>query len=398
MSLFALDKTTCLDLAERLPTPCFIYDETMAQASYESLQAVLPPRVRLAYAVKANHHDRLLRLLAGLGASFDCASLGELRRVSRMGASIYFAGPAKRRHEIELGLQLGARFQVESLEEAKLLSQLADRRTPINLRVHLQGGIEERRGILGGCGPSAFGFDEEDLPEALAGIERLHHLEIRGLHVFSASNELDVDRLAMNHRAVLQLGRTLQENLGHDLEEIDLGGGLGIPYSVDERALNLESLGQHLEDLLQSNPWFQGRLIVEPGRFLAGPCGTYLSRVVRVKESRGRRFVLLEAGINHLLRPLLTGQSFPVVSCNRSGALREAILTGPLCTSLDRLGEVLLPELQPGDLLAFGQCGAYGRNEAMTHFLDHEPAFEYWHSSTEIVTPPARIAPLSIAI
>lgn len=98
----------------------------------------------------------------------------------------------------------------------------------------------------------------------------------------------------------------------------------------------------------------------------------------RVKESRGTRFVILEGGINHLLRPLLTGQPFPVKAIGKAGSTRPATLAGPLCTSLDRLGEVELPELAPGDLLAFGMTGACGFTEAMTPFLSHEPAREVW--------------------
>jgi len=100
--------------------------------------------------------------------------------------------------------------------------------------------------------------------------------------------------------------------------------------------------------------------------------------VVRVKESRGVRFAILEAGVNHLLRPLLTGQPFPVRAIGAEGPLRSATLAGPLCTSLDRLGDVQLPELAPGTLLAFGSVGAYGFTEAMTPFLSHPAPAEIW--------------------
>ena len=102
-----------------------------------------------------------------------------------------------------------------------------------------------------------------------------------------------------------------------------------------------------------------------------GPCGVYLVRVVRIKESRGTRFAILEGGINHLLRPLLTGQAFPVKAVGKGGGSHPTTLAGPLCTSLDRLGKAALPALAPGDLLAFGATGAYGFSEGMTHFLSH---------------------------
>ena len=144
-----------------------------------------------------------------------------------------------------------------------------------------------------------------------------------------------------------------------------------MPYTEDERPLDVEALGAGLEALLAGNPWFTGELILEPGRFLAAACGIYLCRVLRIKESRGVRFAILEGGVNHLLRPLLTGQPFPVRAVAGQGPLRPATLAGPLCTSLDRLGDVLLPELGPGSLLAFGTVGAYGFTEAMAPFLSH---------------------------
>jgi diaminopimelate decarboxylase len=154
---------------------------------------------------------------------------------------------------------------------------------------------------------------------------------------------------------------------------------LGVAYAPDQAPLDVEALGRGLGELLEAHPWFGGELILEPGRFLSGPCGVYLARVVRLKESRGTTFAILEGGINHLLRPLLTGEPFPVKTVGRGGALARFTLAGPLCTSLDRLGEVDLPgDLAPGDLLVFGTTGAYGRNEGMTHFLSHPEPPEVW--------------------
>ena len=177
---------------------------------------------------------------------------------------------------------------------------------------------------------------------------------------------------------MLELAKRLTEAHGLVFEQIDLGGGLGIPYAVDETPLDAAHLGRGLSDLLARHPWFGGELILEPGRFLAGPCGVYLVRVVRIKASRGIRFAILEGGINHLIRPLLTGQPFPVKALGKGEGVLPYTLAGPLCTSLDRLGDVRLPELQPGDLLAFGCTGAYGFSEGLTHFLSHPVPPEVW--------------------
>jgi len=381
MTLFAFDDAACRDLAERHGTPVFAYSLPAARAQWQRLRAALPERATLAFAVKANPHPTLLAAFAGLGACFDCASGGELTRVAALGAGpgrVFYTGPGKRTHELAQALAQGARVQADGWEDLERLEALAGAPVEVNLRVHPMAGIKEANRIIGGTGPSAFGVDEEQLPDFLARAAGLRMVRIRGLHVFAASNERDAANLLATHGYVLALARRLHLEHGLALEQIDLGGGLGVPYAEAETPLDVAALGQGLARLLAEHAWFTGALVLEPGRFLAAPCGVYLSRVVRVKESRGVRFAILEAGVNHLLRPLLTGQPFPVKAVGGTGPRRPATLAGPLCTSLDRLGEVELPELAPGALLAFGTVGAYGFTEAMTPFLSHPAPDEVW--------------------
>ena len=382
MGLFPFDDDACSALAETHGTPLFAYHGPTAEAQFQRLRAALPSRVRLAYAVKANPHPELLKRFAGLGASFDCASQGELRRVAELQlpvGRVFFAGPGKRAEELELALAMGVRIQAEGWEDLDRLDALATSELSVNLRVHPASGAEEGNRIIGGVGPSAFGIDEEQLPEILDRAKSLRHVRIRGLHVFAASNQRDAKKLLATHAMVLELASRLHREPGLELEQVDLGGGLGVAYSAEETELDVEALGHGLDELLKRHSWFHGELILEPGRFLAAPCGVYLARVVRIKESRGTRFAILEGGINHLLRPLLTGEPFPVRAIGKSGPVIRTTLAGPLCTSLDRLGEVDLPnDLAPGDLLAFGRVGAYGFSEGMTHFLSHPVPPEIW--------------------
>jgi diaminopimelate decarboxylase len=388
---FAFDDTDASELAERHGTPAFAYRGSVAEAAFRSLRAVLPPRVRLAYAVKANSHPQLLRRFATLGASFDCASLGELEAVAALGMEpgrVFFAGPGKREAELRAALAAGVRIQAEGWEDLErcdvLAAELGVAELAVNLRVHPRRGVAEERAILGGVGPSAFGVDEEDVPAVLERAANLERLRVRGIHVFAASNERRAQALLDTHRMVFELARHLAERHAIGIEQIDLGGGLGVVYAEEQAPLDLEALGNGLAHLLDEHAWFSGEVILEPGRFLAAACGIYLVRVVRVKISRGAHFAILEGGINHLLRPLLTGEPFPVRrvgAARRAGAAesRRFVLAGPLCTSLDRLGEVELPgDLTAGDLLAFGMTGAYGRSEAMVRFLSHPEASELW--------------------
>ncbi len=382
MPLWSLDDAACAALAARHGSPCFAYHGPTAEAQFRRLRAALPARVRLAYAVKANPHPALLQAFADLGASFDCASLGELRRVGALGlpeGRTFFAGPGKREEELRLALEQGVRVQAEGWEDLERLEALTEGPVEVNLRVHPASGVEESNRIIGGAGPSAFGVDEEELPALLERAASFKRVRIRGLHCFAASNERSAARLGATHAMVLEMARRLHQAQGLRLEQIDLGGGLGVPYAPEHPELDVEALGRNLGGLLEAHPWFDGELILEPGRFLAAPCGLYLVRVVRIKTSRGVRFAILEGGINHLLRPLLTGEPFPVRAIGKAGSVQPFTLAGPLCTSLDRLGDVELPaDLGPGDLLAFGMAGAYGLSEGMTHFLSHPVPPELW--------------------
>jgi diaminopimelate decarboxylase len=459
--LFAFAPERARQLAAQHGTPCFVYDARRSERAFRELAAALPPRVALAFAVKANPHPMLLARLAACGARFDCASAGELQRASaaldgslvtgtdgRVAAAeaigdgaraphaarsavvasrpardapqrvpagatrdvlprLLYAGPGKRDAEIALALSLGARLQAEGLEDLQRVDALARAARggapiDVNLRVHPRLAPTEERALLGGSGPSAFGVDEEDLPELLARAAALRGVRIAGLHVFAATNQRDASALLAAWEHVFSLGAALQRDHGLSLAQIDLGGGLGVPYAAGESPLDVRALGAGLAALLARHAWFAGEVLLEPGRYLAASCGDYLVRVVRTKHSRGTRFAILEGGINHLLRPLLTGQPFPVrlaaaapdsaghatlardgqsahdTHIAHDGALHATVLAGPLCTALDRLGDVLLPALSPGDLLQFGMVGAYGATEAMGEFLSHPRPPEIW--------------------
>lgn len=387
--LFAFDEATLDRLATEHHTPFFAYDLATARDRYRRLRAALPARVRLAYAVKSNPGLPLLEAFAAEGAWFDCASAGEVSTAlaaGGTGAGMVFAGPAKSERDLQAALFAGARIQVDGIEDVVRLHELhtGERPLPVSVRVNPAAGVSEVATIIGGGGPSAFGVDEEVIDEFVSEAARYDRVQVTGLQVFAASNELDAGRLLANHRTALRIGRRLQELLGRELDLIDIGGGLGIRYALAEPTLDVRAVGAGLGRILAENDWFTGELLLEPGRWLSGPTGVYAARVVRTKVSRGERFAMLEGGINHLLRPLLTGQSFPtlvvrpgegVVTSERS----TTTLAGPLCTSLDRVGTGDLPvDLRSGDVVVFGQTGAYAYTQAMTHFLSHAVPEQHW--------------------
>lgn len=402
MNLFAFSMEEAAAIAASRGTPCFAYRLDIAERRYRELRAALPARVRLAYAVKSNPHPALLARFASIGAYFDAASGGELARLGAAGVSgghILLGGPGKAQDEIELALAMGARIQADGPEDLerveKALSHasshggaIGDAETPLPVSIRVHPGSEavfsEGTRIIGGSSPSAFGVDEEALDAFLDDARRFSKLRVAGLQVFAASNERDAGRLLANHRAAFAIGRRMQRKLGRPLDLVDLGGGLGIPYAEAETELDIAQLGRGLAALLAENAWFEGEIVLEPGRWLSGTCGVYLARVLRTKESRGVRFAVLEGGANHLLRPLLTGQPFPAAVPGKDGEKISQVLAGPLCTSLDRLGEVSVPRLAAGDLVMLGQAGAYGYTEAMGDFLSHPRPGEFWYEGSPL--------------
>ncbi|CAN5345480.1 type III PLP-dependent enzyme [soil metagenome] len=388
-----------------ISTPAFVYDLDHAARRFAELRQALPARVTVAYAVKSNPGDPLLRTFAKRGAWFDCASAGEVERVLAASphAELVFAGPAKSYRDLQAAIDAGARVQVDGIEDVARLSAEHDRRDGpdaapwlINVRVNPASGVSERASIIGGAGPSAFGVDEEDLAAFVHRTGNYGGVRIAGVQVFAASNELDADVLLANHATAVRIAQTLSEEHGVELDLIDIGGGLGIPYAETDPELDITALGSGLGALLDDHPWFTGDLLLEPGRWLSGPCGVYAARVVRTKVSRGVAFAMLEGGINHLLRPLMTGQSFPTMALRPTDDVDdvEVTLAGPLCTSLDRLGTGQLPaDLRAGDIVVFGQSGAYAYTQAMTHFLSHPPPAQHWLAATPSDEPATAGAP-----
>ncbi|MDO5741027.1 MAG: hypothetical protein Q4P07_12870, partial [Ornithinimicrobium sp.] len=246
--LFAFNEATLLRLALEHPSPFFAYDLDLARVRYRRLRASLPARVRLAYAVKSNPGLPMLEAFSALGAWFDCASAGEVSTVlaaGGTGAGMVFAGPAKSERDLHAALFAGARIQVDGLEDVERLHILHTGSSPlrVNVRVNPLEGVSEVATIIGGGGPSAFGVDEEVVEEFVREAARFDRVQISGLQVFAASNELDAGKLLTNHRTVLRIGHRLQGLLGHDLDLVDLGGGLGVRYAVAQPTLDVRSLG-----------------------------------------------------------------------------------------------------------------------------------------------------------
>jgi len=376
------------DLAARFGTPLYVYDFDVVERQLAALTAVLPPRVELAYAVKANPALGVVAYLGRLGAGADVASGGELATALRAGISgdrVVMTGPGKRDDELRAAVAAGVRaVTVESPTELARLEAIAceaGRVQPAMLRAAVSEHARlERVRLVGDDGAGKFGMDASDLVSAAEAAVASEHLDLLGLHAFGASNVLDAPALVEHVAATVRLARRLAMRVGIRLRLIDAGGGLGIPYEPHEGSLDLVRLGRGLSAIVAdwpSDPILRGaRLLLEPGRFLVGPAGAYLARVVDRKSVDGSVVVILDGGVHHVLRPALVGQEHRIRAFGPAGSnggrMVPVTVAGPLCSGLDVFsqGAVMAPP-EVGDLVAVLDVGAYGFTESMPLFLSH---------------------------
>src|SRR5512147_2185141 len=308
------------ELAERFGTPLYVYDLDVIDGQVAALRAILPPAVELAYAVKANPALAVVAHLGRLGLGADVASSGELETVARAGVRadrVVMTGPGKRDDELRAAVAAGIRaITVESPGELARLESIAaaaGRRQPVMLRAAVSEGDRlERVRLVGDDGAGKFGMDAGDLAAAACRASASPHLELLGLHAFGASNVLDASGLVEHVAATVATARRMARAVGARLRLVDAGGGLGIPYEGHQESLDLVRLGAGLHEVVAgwpSDPVLRdARLLLEPGRFLVGPAGAYLARVVDRKTVDGSAVVILDGGVHHVLRPALVGQ------------------------------------------------------------------------------------------
>jgi diaminopimelate decarboxylase len=387
-------------LAEEFGTPFYVYDLDLIGRRVEVLRAVLPRGFRIAFAVKANPALAVVAHLRRCGVGADIASGGELETVLRAGfdpASVAMTGPGKRDDELSAAVAAGVGIvTVESRGELRRLDAIAadlGRRQPILLRLAVSedSRLETVR-LIGGV-EGKFGMPLATLIEAAREAAASSHLELLGVHAFGASNLRDAEQLAGHVAELVEIGRQVASEASVPLRIVDAGGGLGIAYASGERPLDLGLLGRRLSELRShwdSSPALREMtVLLEPGRFLVGPAGAYVARVVDVKGPDSAPVAILDGGINHAVRPALVRSEhrLAVLTSDAVRALVRTTVAGPLCTGLDVFStEAMLPRPRVGDLIALLDLGAYGFTESMPLFLSHP-----WPAEVAVLAGRARL-------
>jgi diaminopimelate decarboxylase len=388
-SEFHVGSVPVSELAGRYGTPLFLYDRAVADTKLALLQKTLPPRFEIYYSVKANPNPAIVGHFVSRGCGLEIASSGELTVAREVGCSaerIVFAGPGKTDLELEAGVRSGiGEVHVESVNEIHRLAAVCKRlnsRARVSLRVNPTGDSQGGAMRMGGK-PAPFGIDEEKLEGVLPILAAQADLDFRGIHMYAGTQILDYSVLAHQYRRCLEIARRVASQIDRPLHTVDFGGGLGVPYFENENELDMTALRRELSaisDEISRDPVFERtRFLVEPGRYLVSEAGVYVTRVIDIKESRGKKYVIADGGMHHHLAASgnlgqTIKRNYPIAILNKlNHSPAEAVdVVGPLCTPLDTIGRAVhLPTVEIGDLVGIFQSGAYARTASPLGFLSH---------------------------
>ena len=352
------------ELAEIYGTPLYVYSRATLERHWHAFDQALAGRDHLVcYAVKANSSLGVLNVLARLGSGFDIVSGGELQRVLRAGGDpdkIVFSGVGKLPQEIALALDSGIHcFNVESEQELNQINQIAGQKSlvaRVSFRINPDIDAKTHPYISTGLRENKFGIDIRDAERIYSKAAELPHIDVIGVdcHIGSQLTELSpfVDAL----QRLLELISRLNDQ-GINIRHLDLGGGLGIRYRDETPPLPSE-WSDALRDQLSA---FDGTVVIEPGRAIAGNAGILVSRVIYTKHSDEKNFAVVDAAMNDLIRPALYDAWLEIIRVDKRSDERERTydIVGAICETADFLGKDRLISLAPDDLIAIRSSGAY---------------------------------------
>ena len=359
-------------IAEKVGTPFYLYSYKTLVRHFNIFNEAFEGIPHLVcYSMKSNSNLALIRLFVNLGGGVDVVSGGELYRALKGGANpqkIVFSGVGKKEDEIEYALKAGIlMFNVESSMELQAINEVAGRlnkKAPISIRVNPDIDAKTHPYITTGMKQNKFGIDILRAPMAYRLASELPNLKIMGIDCHLGSQLVEVDPFVEALKKLKSLVDDLRRE-GMEIRYLDLGGGLGITYNDEEPPHPYEYASNILEEIRS----FNCTLILEPGRVIVGNAGILVSRVLYTKENEEKRFIIVDAAMNDLVRPSYYGsfhQILPVREENREEVVADVV--GPVCESADFLAKGRkIPMLHPGELIAVMSAGAYGFSMATNY-------------------------------
>ena len=366
-----------------VPTPFWYYDMDLFRRTIDTAAALSAEHgVLVHYSIKANAEPRLVDYIAAAGLGADCVSGNEVLYAIEHGfpaEKVVFAGVGKTDKELSDALRVGiGSFNSESIEELETLERLAGEmgvKANVSVRINPDVDAHTHRFITTGLEMDKFGIPKKDMDRVIGLIKSSRNLDFKGLHFHIGSQITDVENVFTQECISANGIVAYFENQGLRVDNIDLGGGLGVDYyNPDSHAIPEFGLWfQTLTENLRHRP--DQRIPVEPGRALVAQCASLVSRVIFVKDGERKSFVILDAGMNDLLRPALYGAYHKIENLTYdSDELRLYDVVGPVCETTDLFAEDrTLPLTRRGDLVALRSAGAYGAVMSSTYNM-REPA------------------------
>lgn len=360
--------------------PIYVYDLDFIAQRFKAMSQALP-NVRLFYALKANPHVQVLKKLKSLGAGADVVSLGEIKRALESGFSaqdIVYSGVGKTRHEITEALKLDInQINVESLPELVRIGEIAKslgKKASVALRLNPDISIQTHPYIATGLKDNKFGIELSLLPELIDCLKTYSQSVVLvgvSLHLGSQMLEFSGYQEALLRLKSAYLG--LQKEFP-SLQRFDFGGGLGIFYDRVDLETEERLLREYAKVTLETLTDLKCELQSEPGRWLVGHCGVLISQVQYVKQTPFKTFVVIDSGMNHLLRPALYEAKHGILPLRKSTDSLKVDVVGPICESSDFFAKDLtLGKVQEGDFVAIQDAGAYGFSMASIYNLHELP-------------------------
>jgi len=353
-------------LAEAVGTPFYCYSSATLTRHYKVFSDALPKGSLVAFSVKANGNLAVLKTLGQLGAGADVVSGGELAKALAAdipASKIVFSGVGKTREEMHAALDAGIyQFNVESEPELHALNDVAaslGKRAPTTLRINPDVDAKTHAKITTGTAETKFGIPFTRAREAYAHAAKLKNIEIVGIDVHIGSQITDLEPFEAAFQRVAELVGILRAD-GHSITRLDLGGGLGVPYENSNMPPpDPDAYGKMVARVTKG---LGCSLSFEPGRLIAANAGVLVSRVIYVKHGEAKHFLIIDAGMNDLVRPAMYDAHHEIATVAEPGSRRQRYdVVGPICETSDLFAAGRdLPELKSGDLVAILSAGAYG--------------------------------------
>lgn len=385
-----------IDCAKTFGTPTYFYFAKQIQAQAHYLEALIKAGCRIHYSIKANPTLAILHLVKQLGLSCEVSSEMELSSALFAGFNakdIIFVGPGKTEKEIKYAIKQSIRYIIcESIAELLMIEEVSkvyQKKTRVLLRINPDFVLKQSAMRMSGAA-SQFGIDLTTLEQARHTLKKLVHTKICGIQVYSGTRILDIDSILENTKNILLLGNEISKRFKLKIRVIDIGGGIGVPYFSGERDIDKNALFLQLSTLIAAykKQFYYREIIVELGRFLLAESGYLITKVIALKNSHGKKYVIIDGGMhcNHAVsvHGAMIHRNFPVYKINHSNVKKKNIIyqiAGPSCSPGDLISrDLVLPEVKIGDLLAFGMVGAYGLTASPGRFISHGfPAEVLYH-------------------